>query len=175
MIVLETLVSDSGRKKNFPYAVREYTDADYLRKLSDDEREWYYQFEDEYYNNQHREGTLHNASEAYDKEQKRELDLQNNAARRDIFSNSTRVSVRSNDLSSVIHPSYGGHISESLKRKGVERTVVELINDAAIEIIEMGGKPDIKELKQELSKLCMDVTKAIQLEKKYRKNRRRKT
>lgn len=164
-----------GRKKNFPYAVREYTDADYLRKLSEDEREWYYQFEDEYYNNQHREGSLHNASEEYTQEQKRELDLQNNAARRDIFSNSTRVSVRSNDLTSVIHPSYSGHIAESLKFKGIERTVVELVNDAAVDIIEMGKSPDIRELKKELSKLCIDVTKAIQLEKKYRKNRRRKT
>lgn len=163
-----------NRKKNFVYAVRDYADADYLKKLTDDERAWYYQFEDEYYNNQHREGSIHSASEGYDEDQKRELDLQNNAARRDIFSNSTRVTVRNNDLSSTIYDSYSGHIAESLKRRGLEITVVELINDAAVEIIEITPQLEIRQLKQELSKLCIDVTKALQLEKKYRKNRRRK-
>lgn len=159
------------RKKNFPYPLREFVDADYLHKLSEEEKKWYFQFEDEFYNNQHREGEILNKGLDYDKS---ELDAKNNAARRDMYANNTRVTVRNNDLTSIIYDSYSGHISESLKYKGLEKTVLELIEDVAIDIIELKTKSNLETIKKELSKLCMDVTKALQLEKKYRKNQRRK-
>lgn len=163
------------RKKSFPYPIREFVDADYLSKLSKEEREWYYQFENEYYNNNHRKGEIINKQDNYESEIKKELDDQSNATRRDVYNNHTRVTVRSNDISNVIYDSYSGHINESLKKKGIEKTVLELIAETAIDIIaEHGVIIPQKDLENTLSMLCIDVTKAIQLEKKYRRNTRRK-
>lgn len=165
---------NSRRKKSFPYPLRDFIDADYLQDLTEEERNWYYQFENEFYNNNHRKGTIIKESPDYESKIKKELDSQNNAARRDVYANNTRVTVRSNDLCNIIYNSYSSYITDSLKLKGIEGTIQDLIEDTAIDLIELGAREDLETLKNKMSRLCIDVTKALQLEKKYRKNRRRK-
>ena len=67
----------------------EFADYDYLKKLSDSDKEWLGQFTKEYYRSDLKDPALHKA------EKKRELFSANDARRRDIFCKNNRTKLPS--------------------------------------------------------------------------------
>lgn len=112
-------------KLKVPRSSQSFLDADYLKKLSKEEREWYYLAMDEMYcNGQYRkEGTLH--EEAGIQNYKSELNKNSKARRRDIYAGGTQLS----DIQDEVGLEYKNNDYE-------EKSLTEIINDKAVYLVD---------------------------------------
>jgi len=178
------------KKNNFiiPKASRDFADSYYKYKtpkdvngepveslkLSEEDAAWLEQFEKEYYGNTARYGEIHSKDERTISE----LDSANNARNRDIFAKNYYVPIRNNDIARYIYHGYDCYIGESLKLKGVEYTIKDIIQSAAIEIETIDSASAygtrLELIEAELRKASVNIVKAINLEKKYRRKHKKR-
>jgi len=143
-------------------------------RLNKDEKEFIEQFNKEYYGNTGRYGRIFTA----DEQSIRELDAANNARNRDLFTKNNYVPIRNNDSTRYIYHGYDCYISESLKLRGLEETIKELVESAAIDIQDINNNSpyeiQINMIQEEIRKVSINIVKAIQKNKKMTRKEREK-
>lgn len=174
------------KKSHYRVHSRNYVDSDYKEKvplgvdgkpveslrLSEEEKEFVYRFENGYYGNNHRKEEIFTEYEGYDENLKKELDDQTNARERDIFTKNKVSTIREDDISFYVADNFNSELKQYLVINGIEKTITDLIDSTAYSV--QFFHEDIAEIKEQLRTLSIHVVKALNLEKKYRKKQRRK-
>lgn len=167
------------KRRAFSQRTKEYRDSDFKHKLSAEEREWYLQFEDEYYQNNHREDEdnprelIHEKHPEYETKLKKNLDDANNCRNRDVHLLNRYDKKLIRDLVAATSAGYyNSQLEKVLSKKGLKKTVNDLLTDALLDI-------GVTELQLEhgrevLSNMCIDVLRCLKLEQAAERSAGRK-
>lgn len=141
--------------------------------LSKEDKEYMLQFEDEYYNNSHKEGTIHTAHPEYEEKFRKQTNAMTNNRNEDFISLNRYDRKIINDLARVTDPKHRNkQLEDNYSVIGFEGMVKTLISNA-IDELEI-PKKFCQYSDKRISQLILDVVKVVKMEQAMQRAEKRK-